>query len=156
MFDKLQNPLSLAGRLLLAALFLPAGIGKLTGFAGTVGYISSVGLPLPQAAAALAAVFEIAGGIALIAGYGTRAAAVVLALFTLVASYFFHPYWSLPAAEQLIPQLLFFKNIAVVGGLLTLAAWGAGAWSVDARLQGTRRDRTSGANAGIRFGRAAG
>jgi putative oxidoreductase len=73
-----------------------------------------------------------------------------------VASYFFHPYWSLPAAQQLIPQLLFFKNIAVVGGLLTLAAWGAGAWSVDARLPGALRDRTSGANAGVRFGRAAG
>jgi putative oxidoreductase len=156
MFDKLQNPLSLAGRLLLAALFLPAGIGKLTGFAGTVGYISSVGLPSPEAAAALAAVVEIAGGIALIAGYGTRVAALALALFTLVASYFFHAYWSLPAAQQLIPQLLFFKNIAVVGGLLTLAAWGAGAWSVDARVQGVRRNQTTAASAGVRLGRAAG
>ena len=133
MFDKLQNPLALAGRLLLALLFLPAGIGKLTGFAGTVGYISSVGLPMPQMAAALALVVEIVGGAALIAGYGTRFAAVVLAVFTLVASYFFHNYWTLPADQQMIPQLLFFKNIAVIGGLLTLAAWGAGAWSVDAR-----------------------
>ena len=155
MFDKLQNPLSFAGRLLLGALFLPAGIGKLTGFAGTVGYLSSVGLPLPQAAAALAVIVEIAGAIALIAGYGTRVASVVLALFTLVASYFFHPYWSLPAAQQLIPQLLFFKNIAVVGGLLTLAAWGAGAWSVDARAQAARANR-SGVGTGVRFGRAAG
>jgi putative oxidoreductase len=133
MLDKLQNPLALAGRLLLAVLFLPAGIGKLTGFAGTVGYISSVGLPMPQVAAALALVVEILGGVALIAGYGTRLAAIVLALFTLVASFFFHNYWALPAEQQMIQQLLFFKNIAVVGGLLTLAAWGAGAWSVDAR-----------------------
>jgi putative oxidoreductase len=133
MFDKLQNPLALAGRLLLALLFLPAGIGKLTGFAGTVGYISSVGLPMPQVAAALALVVEIVGGAALVAGFGTRLAAIVLAAFTLVASYFFHAYWALPADQQMIPQLLFFKNIAVVGGLLTLAAWGAGAWSVDAR-----------------------
>ena len=138
MFDKLQNPLAFVGRLLLAALFLPAGIGKLTGFAGTVGYISSVGLPLPQVAAALALVVEIVGGLALIAGYGTRVAAIVLAVFTLVASYFFHNYWALPADQQMIPQLLFFKNIAVVGGLLTLAAWGAGAWSVDARRNGPR------------------
>jgi putative oxidoreductase len=133
MLDKLQNPLALAGRLLLAVLFLPAGIGKLTGFAGTVGYISSVGLPMPQVAAALALVVEILGGVALIAGYGTRLAAIVLALFTLVASFFFHNYWALPAEQQVIQQLLFFKNIAVVGGLFTLAAWGAGAWSVDAR-----------------------
>ena len=57
----------------------------------------------------------------------------MLAVFTLVASFFFHDYWALPADQQMIQQLLFFKNIAVVGGLLTLAAWGAGAWSVDGR-----------------------
>jgi len=135
MFEKLQNPLAFVGRLLLAVLFLPAGIGKLTGFAGTVGYISSVGLPLPQVAAALALVVEIVGGAALVAGYGTRLVAIVLAAFTLVASFLFHNYWALPADQQMIPQLLFFKNIAVVGGLLTLAAWGAGAWSVDARRE---------------------
>jgi putative oxidoreductase len=133
MFDKLHDPLALAGRLLLALLFLPAGISKLTGFAGTAGYISSVGLPMPQVAAAIALVVEIAGGAALLVGYGARIAAIVLAVFTLVASFLFHNYWTLPAAQQLIPQLLFFKNIAVVGGLLTLAAWGAGAWSVDGR-----------------------
>lgn len=128
-----QNTAALAGRLLLAALFLPAGISKLTGFQGTVGYITSVGLPLPTIAAALALVLEIAGGIALIAGAGTRIAALALAFFTLVASFFFHAYWSAPADQQFVQQLLFFKNIAVAGGLLTLAAWGAGAWSVDAR-----------------------
>jgi putative oxidoreductase len=133
MLNALQNPLTLTGRLLLALLFLPAGIGKLTGFAGTVGYIASAGLPMPQVAAVVALVVEIGGGVALIAGFGTRAAALVLALFTLVASFFFHNYWAVPADQQFMQQLLFFKNIAVVGGLLTLAAWGAGAWSVDAR-----------------------
>lgn len=132
MFNALQNPLALAGRLLLAVLFLPAGIGKLTGFAGTVGYITSVGLPLPTVAAALALIVEIGGGLALIAGFGTRISALVLALFTLVASFFFHNYWGVAADQQFMQQLLFFKNIAVAGGLLTLAAWGPGAWSVDA------------------------
>lgn len=133
MFTSLQNPLSLAGRLLMAALFLPAGIGKLSGFAGTVGYIGSAGLPLPTIAAALAIVLEIGGGLALLAGFGTRIAALALALFTLVASLFFHNYWSVAADQQFVKQLLFFKNVAVTGGLLTLAAWGAGAWSLDAR-----------------------
>ena len=133
MSNALQNPLSLVGRILLACLFLPAGIGKLTGFAGTVGYIASVGLPMPQVAAVIALIVEIVGGIALIAGFGTRFAALALAVFTLAASIFFHNFWALPADQQMIPQLLFFKNIAVIGGLLTLAAWGAGAWSVDAR-----------------------
>lgn len=131
----IESALSLLGRLLFVALFLPAGIGKLTGFAGTVGYISSVGLPLPAVGAVLALVVEIGGGLALLAGFGTRIAAVVLAVFTLVASFFFHNYWGVPADQAFVQQLLFFKNLAVVGGLLMLAAHGAGGWSVDARNQ---------------------
>jgi len=73
--------------------------------------------------------------LALIAGFGTRWAALALAVFTLVASFFFHAFWSVPADHQFMQQLLFFKNIAVTGGLLTLAAWGAGAWSLDARRE---------------------
>lgn len=133
MSKSIQNPLNLAARLAMVALFLPAGIGKLTGFAGTVGYISSVGLPLPTLAAAIALIVEIVGSLALLAGFGTRIAALVLAAFTLVASFFFHAYWAVPADQAFVTQLLFFKNIAVVGGLLALAANGAGAWSLDSR-----------------------
>jgi len=133
MTTAIQNTLSLIGRLLFVALFLPAGIGKLSGFSGTVSYIASVGLPVPTLGAALALAVEILGSMALLAGYGTRIAALVLALFTLVASFFFHAYWSVPAAQQFVTQLLFMKNIAVVGGLLVLAANGAGGWSLDAR-----------------------
>ncbi len=129
----LQNPLTLTGRLLLALLFLPAGIGKIGGFAGTVGYIGSVGLPLPQLATVLAIVVEVGGGLALLAGYGTRLAALALALFTLVATFVFHNFWAMPAEQVMVQQLMFLKNIAVVGGLLVLAAHGAGAYSVDAR-----------------------
>ncbi len=133
MFNALQNPLAFLGRLLMAALFLPAGLSKLTGFAGTVGYISSVGLPMPTVAAALALIVEIVGGVALIVGFGTRVAALVLAFFTLAASVGFHAYWAVPADQAFVVSLLFYKNIAVVGGLLFLAAFGAGGWSLDAR-----------------------
>ena len=133
MSNSIQNALNLAARLLMVVLFLPAGIGKLTGFAGTVGYISSVGLPFPTLAAAVAAIVEIVGSLALLAGFGTRIAALVLAAFTLVASFFFHAYWGVPADQAFMQQLLFFKNIAVVGGLLAIAANGAGAWSLDSR-----------------------
>ncbi|WP_367849941.1 DoxX family protein [Rhodoferax sp. WC2427] len=136
MFKTLQNPLSFVGRLLLATLFLPAGISKITGFAGTVGYITSVGLPFPTLAALAAIAVEVLGGLALILGLGTRLAALVLAGFTLVASFFFHAYWAVPAEAVMVTQLLFIKNIAVVGGLLTVAAWGAGAWSLDAKRGG--------------------
>lgn len=133
MFNTLQNPLSFVGRLLLAALFLPAGIAKITGFAGTVGYIGSMGLPFPTLGALAAIAVEVLGGLALILGLGTRFAALVLAGFTLVASFIFHAYWAVPADAVMVTQLLFMKNIAVAGGLLTVAAWGAGAWSLDAR-----------------------
>jgi len=135
MSKTLQNSLALASRLLFVALFLPAGIGKLTGFSGTVGYISSVGLPLATLGAVLALAVEILGSVALLAGFGTRLAALILAAFTLVASFFFHAYWAVPAEQVFVTQLLFFKNVAVVGGLLALAANGAGAWSLDARKE---------------------
>ena len=133
MLDSLKNPLSLIGRLLIAVLFLPAGWGKLTAFAGSVGYTASGGIPMPEVATAIALIVEIGGSLALIFGFGTRWAALALAFFTLVASFFFHKYWAVPAEQVMITQLMFFKNMAVVGGLLTLAAWGAGDWSLDAK-----------------------
>jgi putative oxidoreductase len=59
----------------------------------------------------------------------------VLAAFTLMASYFFHAFWAVPADQAFVTQLLFYKNIAVAGGLLALVASGAGGWSVDARRE---------------------
>ena len=136
MFTSLQNPLALVGRLLLALLFLPAGISKIGGFAGTVGYIASKGLPMPSVAAVIAIIVEVVGAVALIAGFGTRWAALALAGFTFIATFLFHNFWAMPAEQVMMQQLMFFKNIAVVGGLLVLAAHGAGTWSVDAKRAG--------------------
>jgi putative oxidoreductase len=137
---------SLAGRLMIASLFLPAGISKASQFAGTVDYVSSVGLPLPSIAAALAMTLEIVGGIALIFGYRTRFFALAFAGFTLIASFFFHAYWAVPADQQFMQQLLFFKNVAVVGGLIFVAVQGAGRWSLDARGEVARPVRPVVAN----------
>ncbi|NCT98454.1 MAG: DoxX family protein [Comamonadaceae bacterium] len=131
--NALQNPLALIGRILLAVLFVPAGFGKIAGFSGTVGYATAMGLPLPTVGVAIALVIELFGGLALLIGYRARLAAIALAVFTLVASVFFHAYWAVPAEQQMVQQLLFFKNIAVVGGLLAFAAFGAGGWSLDAK-----------------------
>ena len=133
MLNSLHNPLSLVGRLLMAALFLPAGFSKVAGFAGTVGYIASKGAPVPEVAAIIAIIVEVGGGLALILGFKARWAALALAAFTLVATVMFHNYWTFPAEQQMMQQLMFMKNVAVIGGLLTLAAWGAGAWSVDGK-----------------------
>ena len=136
MFATLQNSLALVGRILIALLFIPAGFGKISGFAGTVGYATSVGMPMPTVAVAVGLLIELLGGLALLFGFGTRIAALALAVFTLAASFFFHAYWALPADQQMMQQLLFFKNVAVTGGLLAFAAFGAGAWSVDGARSG--------------------
>lgn len=129
-----QHPLfPLLARLLMVALFLPAGLNKISGFEGTVGYIASVGLPFATLGAIIAVVVEIVAPLALLIGLQTRWAALVLAVFTLAASVFFHNYWAMPVEQQFVQQLMFFKNLGVVGGLLALAASGAGAWSLDAR-----------------------
>ena len=133
MSKNLSSALSFIGRVLFVLLFLPAGIGKITGFPGTVGYINSVGLPAPELATVVALLVEILGSLCLLAGYQTRIASIVLAVFTLVATFFFHNYWAAPADQAFVAQLLFFKNIAVIGGLLILAAQGAGDWSLDAK-----------------------
>lgn len=129
----LQNPLALIGRLLLAYLFIPAGIGKIGGFAGTAGYIASKGLPMPEVGAALAIVIEIGLGLLLLVGFQTRWAALILSLFTLAAGFFFHNYWAVPADQAMMQSLLFNKNLAIAGGLLAFAAFGAGAFSLDAK-----------------------
>ena len=128
-----DNYLSLAGRLLVAFLFLPAGISKIFGFAGTVGYIAAMGLPAPTLAAIAAIVIEVVGGAALVLGFYTRFAAIALAVFTLIASVVFHAFWAVPAEQAFVTQLLFTKNIAVIGGLLVVAAFGAGQYSLDSR-----------------------
>ncbi|PIF78451.1 putative oxidoreductase [Variovorax sp. 54] len=126
-----QDTLALIGRVLLAALFVPAGFGKLMGFAGTVGYISSVGAPLPQVAAVIAIVVELGLGLLLLVGFKTRVSAIVLAIFTVAAAVLFHNYWAMPADKAFVNQLMFFKNIAIAGGLLAFAAFGAGRFSID-------------------------
>lgn len=125
--------LALVGRILVAVLFIPAGFGKIMGFAGTVGYIQSKGLPMPELAAVLAIVVELGVGIAFLLGFKTRAAALVLALFTLAAGILFHNFWAVPEAQKMVQTLMFNKNIAIVGGLLAFAAFGAGRFSIDKR-----------------------
>jgi putative oxidoreductase len=133
MLNSLQNPLALVGRVLIALLFIPAGWGKIGGFAGTAGYIASKGLPMPQVLAAGTIVLEIGAGLLLLIGLFTRWSALALAGFVLLASLFFHNYWAMPAEQQMMQSLMFWKNIAIIGGLLVIAAFGAGAFSVDAK-----------------------
>ena len=117
-----------AGRVLLAVLFFMSGLAKLGASAGTVGYIASKGLPLPGLLYALAVAAEIGGGALLLIGFKARAAALALAVFSVAAAVIFHS--QLSDQNQMIH---FMKNMAIAGGLLVVAATGAGRFSVDAR-----------------------
>ncbi len=118
----------LVGRILLAAMFILAGYAKLTDIAGTAGWFGSIGLPVPTVTAVVVGLVELIGGLAVLVGYQTRIAAIVLALFTVGASLIAHTNFA-----DMTQFLFFQKNFAIVGGFLVLAAAGAGAYSLDAR-----------------------
>jgi putative oxidoreductase len=123
----LRKSSELAGRILLAAIFLMSGLGKIGAYAGTAGYMASVGVPGALLPAVIA--LEVLGAIAIIIGWKTRITAVLLAGFTLLAGVLFHSNF----ADQ-IQMIMFLKNVAISGGLLLLAAHGPGALSLDRRL----------------------
>ena len=128
-----QDMLALIGRVVMAYLFVPAGWGKLVGFAGVSGYIASKGVPMPEVAAAIAVAVELGLGLLLLVGWQARWAALGLAVFVAVITPIFHAFWAVPEAQQMMQKQAFDKNLAIAGGLLLLTAFGAGRFSLDAR-----------------------
>ncbi|MDB5975025.1 MAG: DoxX family protein [Nevskia sp.] len=120
--------LPLLGRILLGAPFLMSGLSKLGAYAATVGYITAMGLPLPPLAFIISVVIEVGGGLLLLSGYRVRFAALVLAVFSVLAAVFFHRNF----ADQ-NQMIHFLKNVMMAGGLLQITYFGAGAFSLDAR-----------------------
>lgn len=122
---------ALVGRILLAALFIISGFGKIGGFEGTAGYIASKGLPMPQVLAALTIVVELGGGILLAVGFKARWAALAIAVFTLLAAVLFHNFWTVDGPARMGEFNNFWKNISIVGGMLMVVAFGPGRLSID-------------------------
>ena len=116
----------LLARLLLMALFLVSGLGKLGNLAGTQGYMETMGVPGILLWPTI--VFEIGSGLCILFGFQTRLVAIVLAGFSLVTAFVFHH--NLGDATQ---QIMFLKNLGLAGGFLLLACTGAGRYSIDGR-----------------------
>jgi putative oxidoreductase len=116
------------GRLLIGLPFLMSGLGKLTTYAATTAYIGSVSLPLAPLGWAIAVAFEIGGGLLLVLGFRAREVAFGMAVFVLATAVFFHRNF----ADQ-NQMVHFLKNIMIIGGLLQIAHFGAGRYSLDAR-----------------------
>jgi putative oxidoreductase len=128
-----QSQMLLIGRILLAAIFLIAGIRKLMAVAGSTGYLTKLGFPMPEVMIWVAIVVEIGGGLLLILGWHTRRAAWLMILFTAIATAMAHRFWEFDAAQYANQMNHFLKNAAIIGGMLYIAAFGPGAISVDGR-----------------------
>ena len=124
------DALLLLARVLLVALFLLTGWQKITGFGGTVDYMAGMKVPLPRLAAAVSVLMEFGVGLLLLLGIATRPLALLLLLFTFGTALLGHHYWTMEGAARHENQLMFFKNLGLMGGLLLLAVTGPGRFAL--------------------------
>jgi putative oxidoreductase len=122
---------ALIGRILLALLFVPAGFSTITGFSGTVGYITSQGVPLPEVAAAIRILIELGGGLLILIGWKTRWAALAFIVYLIEITPIFHGFWSVPEAEKMAQEINFWKNMGIPRRILPAAGLRAGTIRVD-------------------------
>jgi putative oxidoreductase len=126
---------ALVGRIMLALMFVISGFGKIGGFADTTVYMASAGLPavdvLLEVLLIVTILIELGGGTAIVLGWRTRSIALLIFLFTALVTLVFHRFWDAPPDEAMVQQLMFMKNVSVMGGLLVLVAFGPGEYALD-------------------------
>ena len=130
------------GRVLLALIFVLGGIGKLGTIAATSAQMASQGIPYSNILVWAAVALELGGGLMLMTGLFARCVALVLFFYTLALALIFHAYWAVPAAAARTQHAAFFEHIAMMGGMLYVVAFGAGAYSIDA-LTGRWKNSTA-------------
>jgi putative oxidoreductase len=130
---RLDDTFLLIGRLLMAALFLPSGIGKAMGFEGFAKMLAGQGLPYPDVLAGIGIAIEILAPIALIIGAFPRITALVLIAFVIIATGVAHRFWEFAEPARRAQEISFYKNVGIIGGLLFYFVSGAGAWALSGR-----------------------
>ena len=123
----------LAGRILLSIIFIMSGISKITGFAGTAGWMTSKGLPVPEVLLAASIVIELGAAAMIVLGFKARWGAAALFLWMIPVTFLFHNFWAVPADQQMIQQIMFMKNLGLMGGMLILMGLGSGPLSLGNR-----------------------
>ncbi len=119
----------LVGRILISVIFVASGFMKFAAFTMMTGFLAAKGLPMPAVAIGAAATLEVLGGLAILTGFQTKLASWLL--FLIPTTLLFHNFWAMQGMERMDNQGHFMKNLAIMGGLLILAANGAGGYSVD-------------------------
>lgn len=137
--------LTAAGRIMIVAIFLLSAVGnKIPNFNSVANYMASEGVPLPRFMLAGAIVFLIAGSLSVIAGFKTKFGASLLLIFLVLATYFFHDFWSFEGDARQQQMIQFLKNVSLMGTMLFLVANGPGLLSFDnVKLDSSRSDKTS-------------
>ena len=133
MNTNVQNTAALVGRILLALIFIISGFGKITGYAGTAGYMASKGLPMVAVLLPLTILVELGGGLLIALGWKARWAAAVIFLFIIPVTLVFHNPAGLDAAQAQQQMINLLKNVSIMGGMLGLFAFGPGGFSLDAK-----------------------
>jgi putative oxidoreductase len=121
----------LFGRILLSAVFIMGGIGKITGFSFEESMVATKHLPMPAVALGIALIIELVGGLAILTGLFARFTAWIVFLYMIPTTFVFHNFWAVQGADRIDTMIHFEKNLAIMGGLLLLAAFGPGAYSID-------------------------
>ncbi|MFT8244210.1 DoxX family protein [Roseomonas sp. BN140053] len=137
-----RNTILLVARLMLALLFVWSGFGKIFTQTEFAAAMAGRGMPFPEAFPVLAVLIELGGGLLLLLGWRTATIAVLLALFTVVATAINHRFWTYPDAARIGQANNFYKNIAIIGGCLLLCVTGGGRWSLDGWLAARRGPAT--------------
>jgi putative oxidoreductase len=133
MADSSSSIVSLLGRVFLSMIFILFGVTKLFAFGSFEGMLASKGFPLPTVAIGIAIAIELLGGLAILFGFQTKIAAWIMFFYLIPTTFLFHNFWALEGMARMDNMAHFFKNLAIMGGLLLLAARGAGGYSLDAR-----------------------
>ena len=131
----MQAATSLLARIMIATIFLMSAVGnKIPNFNSVAAYMATEGVPAPPFALVGAIVFLVAGSLSVIAGFKIRIGAALLLVFLVLATYFFHDFWTFEGQEQQMQMIQFMKNLSLMGTMVFLMANGAGEMSLDARL----------------------
>jgi putative oxidoreductase len=133
-FERMNDGVLLAGRLLLVLLFLISGWIKLSSFDDTITLMVKSGMPAPAVMAVVAILLELPVALAILLGFATRPLALIFAGYAVIAALMGHRYWTMSGPEQLDNLFHFYKNVSIAGGFLLLAAAGPGRYSIDALL----------------------
>lgn len=132
-FGQSRSLILLIARIAVVVLFIIFGIPKITGFDGTVQYMTSLGAPMPMLAAIIAVVMEVPAAILIVLGLFTRPLAVLFVFYTLGTAVIGHHYWDM-SGDAVMPNMInFYKNVSIAGAFLLLAVTGPGAISIDRR-----------------------